>query len=86
MKLIKVTLTMGLLSYNLHNLFFWISSLNSTTVCLQDHDDWTVGSNVDGITTRYYIDSNGYINLKIEGEMKKLPLFEQLVVIWEVCN
>ena len=52
--------------------------------CGQPHDDWTVGSVQDGITTKYFIDKDGFINLKVEGEMKNLPLYEQLVVIWEV--
>ena len=47
-------------------------------------DEWSIGSTQEGITTKYFIDRDGFINLKVEGEMENLPLYEQLVVIWEV--
>jgi hypothetical protein len=52
--------------------------------CAEEHDDWAVGSSSQGIVTKYFIDDKGFINLKVEGEMENLPLYEQLVVIWEV--
>ena len=54
-------------------------------MCGKEHDEWTVGSSQDGITTKYFVDEKGLINMKVEGEMKDLPLYEQLVVIWEVA-
>ena len=44
-----------------------------------------MGSTSQGITTKYYIDEEGFINLQVTGEMENLPLYEQLVVIWEVA-
>lgn len=54
-------------------------------MCGKEHDEWTVGSSQEGITTKYFVDEKGLINMKVEGEMKDLPLYEQLVVIWEVA-
>ena len=58
---------------------------NIITALEWDYESWTIGSTAQGITTRYHVDDDGCINLRVEGELEDLPLYEQLVVIWEVA-
>mmetsp|Transcript_9975 Transcript_9975/g.15056 ORF Transcript_9975/g.15056 Transcript_9975/m.15056 type:complete len:432 (+) Transcript_9975:90-1385(+) len=47
-------------------------------------DNWRFGCEVDGITTHYMIDDDGFISLRAEGILENIPLYEQLFAIYEI--
>lgn len=46
-------------------------------------DSWTLGMNYLGITTHYKTDE-GCLNVRLEGNLDELPLFEQTAILHEV--
>ena len=49
-----------------------------------ENDDWVLASKHFGINTFYRKERDGSLTIKLEGEMKDCPLFEQLCVLKEV--
>ena len=51
---------------------------------LNDASDWTLASSLFGVKTFYRREEDGSLSLKLEGELKDCPLFEQVCVLKEV--
>jgi hypothetical protein len=49
-----------------------------------DNDNWTLAQTIFGITTYYRREDDGSLSVKIEGELKGIPLFEQVAVLREI--
>ena len=51
---------------------------------LEDASDWTLASSMFGVKTFYRREEDGSLSLKLEGEVKDCPLFEQVCVLKEI--
>mmetsp|Transcript_6128 Transcript_6128/g.12285 ORF Transcript_6128/g.12285 Transcript_6128/m.12285 type:complete len:951 (+) Transcript_6128:32-2884(+) len=51
---------------------------------LKDASDWTLASSMFGVKTFYRREEDGSLSLKLEGELKDCPLFEQVCVLKEI--
>ena len=51
---------------------------------LNETSDWTLASSLFGVKTYYRREDDGSLSLKLEGELKDCPLFEQVCVLKEI--
>ena len=51
--------------------------------CLTVDDDWTLAQTLFGVTTYYRREEDGTLSIKLLGELRGVPLFEQLAVLRE---
>lgn len=51
---------------------------------MNENEEWTFASTHFGITTYYRREEDKSLSVKLEGEMKGIPLFEQVCVLKEV--
>lgn len=51
---------------------------------MDEKEGWTLAQTLFGITTYYRREKDGSLSIKVEGELKGLPLFEQLAVLREI--
>ena len=47
-------------------------------------DDWTLAQTIFGVTTYYRRENDNSLSIKLEGELKGIPLFEQIAVLREI--
>lgn len=51
---------------------------------MDDSEDWTLAQTIFGVTTYYRREKDGSLSIKLEGDMKGIPLFEQVAVLREI--
>lgn len=58
--------------------------VNSSLVDLRESGDWLKGGQNSSVTSYYRIDSDGFLSLKLVGCQQNVPIFEQILVMYEV--
>jgi hypothetical protein len=51
---------------------------------MDESEGWTLAQTLFGVTTFYRREDDGSLSMKLEGELKGVPLFEQLAVLREI--
>jgi hypothetical protein len=51
---------------------------------MDESEGWTLAQTLFGVTTYYRRESDGSLSIKLEGELKGIPLFEQVAVLREI--